>query len=580
MSAAAVVERMRTGVSGLDEALGGGLPRGRTTLVVGGTGAGKTIFALQVLAQGAALGEAGVLLTFEESPQDILANMAGFTWAPVGPAAKRLSIMDGREVRTASRNGSFDLAGLLAAMEHRCERMKAQRIVIDGLDVLLDLIEDPAVMRQEVYRLHDWLVEHAFTAIITAKREANDDALPGRFAFLPFLTDCVVVLEHRVAERTAIRQLRILKCRGVSHSSNEMPLVLSASGIEVDAPRTSEMQHRIFSERISTGVTRLDTMLDGGYLRGTCTLVSGAPGTSKSSLAGAFAEAACGRGERTLSVSFEEAGEAIVRNLASVNIRLARYMRSGRLRMFSIPASGQTPEAHTLRIGSLLDEHEARCLVVDPVSALIHAGSPEFAFDALLGLLDRAKRRGITVLLTASLLDGSDPTQESSAVGLSSIADTWMHLSYMAAAGERNRALTIVKSRGTGHSNQVRELVLSSQGLSLVDVYTAGGAVLMGTMRRQKEEQERAEHTRVARAEQIRLDEITSAIAEGQSRVTNLRGDVDRKKAELRLLKESSKAGAAVGAGNLAVLRRLRGADLAPKNARRSRVAATRRRSK
>jgi len=576
----AELERMRTGISGLDEALGGGLPRGRTTLVVGSTGAGKTIFGLQALAKGAALGEAGVLVTFEESPQDLLVNMAGFTWAPTGRAGKRLSILDGREVRTAFRNGSFDLVGLLAAVEHRCRRTRARRIVFDGLDVLLDMIDDPVVMRQEVYRLYEWLVGHGLTAIITAKRETDDDALPSRFAFLPFLTDCVLVLEHRVVERTAMRQLRILKCRGVSHSSNEMPLVLSSSGIEIDAPRTTEMQHRVFSERISSGVARLDTMLDGGYLRGTCTLVSGAPGTSKTSLAGAFAEAACGRGERTLLVSFEEAGDAIVRNLASVNIRLARYVRSGRLRMFSVPASGRTPEAHTLRIGSLLDEHEARCLVVDPVSALIHAGAPEFAFDALLGLLDLAKRRGVTVLLTATLLDGSNPTQENSAVGLSSIADTWMHLSYMAAAGERNRALTIVKSRGTGHSNQVRELVLSGQGLSLVDVYTAGGAVLMGTMRRQKEEQERAEHTRVARVEQIRHDEITSAIAESQSRVTSLRGDVDRKKAELRLLKENTKAGAAVGAGNLAVLRRLRGADLVPKKGRQSRVAATLRRSK
>ncbi len=387
--------------------------------------------------------------------------------------------MDGREVRTAFRSGSFDLVGLLSAVEHRCRRIKARRIAFDGLDVLLDMIDDPAVMRREVYRLSDWLSEHALTAIITAKRQPDDEALPSRYAFLPFLTDCVVVLQHRVVGRTAMRGLRILKCRGVAHSSNEMPLVLSSSGLEIVAPRTTEMEHRIFSERISSGVARLDTMLDGGYLRGTCTLVSGAPGTSKTSLAGAFAEAACDRGERTLFVSFDEAGEAIVRNLASVNIRLGRFVRSGLLRIFSVPASGTTPEAHTLRIGSLLDEHEARCLVVDPVSALIHAGASEFAYDAVLGLLDLAKRRGVTVLLT-SLLDSSDPTEEGTAIGISTVADTWMRLSYVAAAGERNRALTIVKSRGTGHSNQVRELILSSHGLSLVDVYTAGGAVLDG----------------------------------------------------------------------------------------------------
>ncbi len=278
-------------------------------------------------------------------------------------------------------------------------------------------------------------------------------------------------------------------------------------------------------------------------------------------------------------MSFDEAGEAIVRNLASVNIRLGRFARSGLLRMSSAPASGTTPEAHTHRIATLLDEHAARCLVVDPVSALIHAGASESADDAVLRLVDLAKRRGVTIVMT-SLLEGTDPTEESTAIGVSSVADTWLHLSYVAASGERNRALTIVKSRGTGHSNQVRELVLSNQGLSLVDVYTAGGAVLMGTQRRQKEEQERAERTRVARAEQIRHDEIASTIAETQARIAGLRADVLRKKAEWRLLKETSQAGAATGAANLAVLRRLRGADMAPKKAGRSSTGSPLRRRK
>jgi circadian clock protein KaiC len=570
---------MRTGVSGLDEALGGGLPRGRTTLVVGDTGAGKTVFAIQTLAQGVRLGEAGVFLTFEESPKDILANMASFTWALSGRARARLSLVDGREVRTAFRNGSFDLVGLLSALEHRCRRIKARRIAFDGLDVLLDMIDDPAVMRREVYRLSDWLSQQALTAIITAKRQPDDDALPSRYAFLPFLTDCVVVLQHRVVGRTAVRGLRILKCRGVSHSSNEMPMLLFSSGLEIVAPRAAEeVKHPVFSERVSSGVARLDTMLDGGYLRGTCTLVAGAPGTAKTSLAGAFAEAACARGERTVFVSFDEASEAFVRDLASVNIRLGRFVRSGMLRVFSVPASGTTPEAHTLRIGALLDKHGARCLVVDPVSALIEGGAGEFASDAVVGLLDFAKRRAVTVLLT-TLLDGSSPTAEDTAIGISTIADTWIHLSYVAAAGERNRTLAIVKSRGTGHSNQVRELILSSRGLSLVDVYAAGGDVLVGTLRREKEEQERAEQTRVARAEQARHDEIASAIAETRTRIEGLRADVERRKAELRHLKESSRAAAATGASDLAVRRRLRGADLAP-DARPSSSRPSRRRRK
>jgi circadian clock protein KaiC len=578
MSGTAAVERMRTGIAGLDEALIGGLPRGRTTLVVGSTGSGKTIFALQTLAHGIRRGEAGVFLTFEESPRNILANIATFDWAPSGRKSRRLAIMDGREVRTAFRNGSFDLVGLLSAVAYRCRRLKARLIAFDGLDVLLDMIDDPALMRREVYRLSDWLGEQGLTAIITAKGLPDDEALASRYAFLPFLTDCVIILKHRVVGRTAMRELRVLKCRGMAHSSNEMPMLLSAAGLAVIAPRAAEMQRRVSSERISSGVARLDTMLDGGYLRGTCTLVSGSPGTSKTSLAGAFAEAACARGERTLFVSFEEAPEAIVQNLASVNIRLGRFLRSGLLRIHAVPASGKRAEEHTYCIGTLLDEHKARCLVVDPVSALVHVNANEFAGDAVLGLLDFAKRRGISVLLT-SLLSTSDPTEEKTAIGIWTNADTWMRLSYVAAAGERNRALTIVKSRGTAHSNQVRELILSSQGLSLVDVYTAGGAVLMGTMRREKEEQERAEQTRMARAEQARYGEIASAIAETQTRVASLRADEDRKRAELRLLKESSRAGAAVGATNLAVLRRLRGAD-APLRVRTSSIRPSLRRKK
>jgi circadian clock protein KaiC len=570
---------MPTGILGLDEALGGGLPRGRTTLVVGSTGSGKTIFALQVLSEGVRRGEAGVLVTFEEGPDDIRANVDGFTWAPSGRESGRLAIMDGRVVRTAFHNGSFDLVGLLSAVEYRCRRLSARRIALDGLDVLLEMIDDPAVMRREVYRLADWLTERGLTAIITAKKRMDDEDLPSRYAFLPFLTDCVIVLHHRVVGRTAVRGLRILKCRGLAHSSNELPMILSSSGLTVIAPRTAHTKRRLSSERISSGIARLDTMLDGGYLRGTCTLVSGSPGTSKTSLAGAFAEAACLRGERTLFVSFEETGEGVVRNLASVNIKLGRFVRRGLLRMVFLSARSRTPEELAFSISELAGEHKARCLVVDPISALVHLGAGELAGEAVLGLLAFTRSHGISVFLT-SLLAASDPSEESTAIGSWTSADTWMRLSYVAAAGERNRALTIVKSRGTAHSNQVRELILSRRGLSLVDVYTAGGAVLMGTLRREKEDQERADHTRKARAEEARYGEIAAAIAETQTRVASLRSDEDRKKEELRLLKESSLARAAVGATNLALVRQLRGADVPQKKIRPSAVRPVARRKK
>ena len=562
------LDRMPTGIAGLDEALGGGLPRGRTTLVIGHTGVGKTIFAVQVLAEGARLGEAGVMVTFEESRADILANMAGFAWAPPTRAARRLAIMDGGEVRTAFRNGNFDLVGLLAALDHHCRKTGARRIAFDGLDVLLDMIDDAAVMRQEVYRLAEWIADRGMSAIVTAKRRPEDETVPSRYAFLPFLSDCVVLLQHRMIDRTAVRGLRILKCRGLAHSSNEMPMLLAASGLEIVAPRTTEIERAVVTERVSSGVPRLDAMLDGGYRRGSSTLVSGAGGTGKTSLAGTFAEAACARGERTLFASFDEAGSVIVRNLASVNIRLDRYVRSGLLRVSAVPARGTPPEAHMLRIRNLVDSHEARCLVVDPVSALVHAGETEHADDAVIGLLDFAKRRGVTVLLT-SLLDAWDPSDADTSLGISTVADTWMRLSYVSAAGERNRALNIVKSRGTGHSNQVRELVLSDSGLALVDVYTAGGAVLMGTLRREKEEQGRAEQVRLTRAEVVRYDEMASAIAEAEKEIARLRDEVFRRKEDVRLLEENARAGAAAGASLKGMLGSLRGADAthAPKRA-------------
>ncbi len=561
------LDRMGTGIPGLDEALGGGLPRGRTALVLGGPGSGKTTFAWQALAHGAQAGEAGLLLSFEEGASAILANMQAFSWAPSGRALRRLSVMDGREVRTAFQNGNFDLVGLLAALDYRCRRLSARRIAFDGIDVLLDMIDDPAVMRREFYRLADWLAERTLTAIVTAKKQWDDTGPASRYAFLSFLADSVLVLEHRVVRRTAARSMRILKCRGIAHSSNEMPLVISSAGLEAVPPHEAEMKHEVFSERVSSGVARLDALLEGGYLRGTSVLISGAPGTSKTSLAGAFAEAACARGEQTLFVSFDESGNAIVRNLASVNIRLARFLRSGRFRIYSVSATGITPEAHVIRIRNLLTVHAARNLVIDPISAFAHEGVGEQSRDAVLGLLDLARSRGITVVMT-SLLANADPTQEAAMVGVSTIADTWMHVSYTASGGERNRAMTIVKCRGTAHSSQVRELKLTSHGISLADVYSAGGTVLMGTMRWEKEQQERAEHARLARVQEERRKELSAALSKIRSEIAGLRAEERERKEALRQFVHRSKDGVVADASSLAALRELRDGDKEPERPR------------
>lgn len=559
------VGRMPTGIVGLDEVLGGGLPLGITALVVGSPGTGKTILATQVLAAGVQLEEPGVLVTFEESSARTLASAQEFGWLAADEGATSLlSVMDGRDVRTAFRNGNFDLVGLLSAVGHRCDILGARRLAFDGLDVLLDLIDDPGVMRREVYRLSDWLSERKLTTIVTAKLQAGEEELAGRYSFLSFLADCVIVLRHHVVDRTASRSLRVVKCRGAAHSSNELPMVLSATGMRVVAPAVA-VEQQIFAERISSGVARLDTMLDGGYLRGTCTLVSGAPGTSKTTLAGAFVEAACARGERALFVSFDEAADAIAANLGSVNIRLEPYVQSGLLRMLSIPVGGSVPEVHAMRIENAIDSQRPTCLAIDPISALVNTGgnrSDASTMDAVLSILYRTRRTGISVLLT-SLVDGVS-SEENSIIGVSATADTWIHVSYVASGGERNRALTIVKSRGTGHSNQVRELVLSKEGVSLVDVYTANGAVLMGTLRLQKEAHEQAALVRSGQALEAERIKLVAELSRTRAQLVSLRGEEERQKAELASLAATEEAEVAQKATDLEALRLIRGADDLP----------------
>ncbi len=298
-----------------------------------------------------------------------------------------------------------------------------------------------------------------------------------------------------MTERVALRELRVLKYRGSSFRGNEFPFVIGQTGIEVAAFGMDAPEVQVSTERISTGVERLDTMFGGGYLRGTSVLITGAPGTAKSSLAACFAAAACARGERTVLISFDEATAEIVRNMASINVELQQYVDSGLLCLYADRTETGTAEEHLIQLRNIIRNHEPRCLVVDPLSAMIKAGGHLNALSVASRLLALTKASGITSVFT-SLLEGSDPSQESSPLAISTIADTWIHLSYLVQGGERNRALTIIKSRGTSHSNQVRELILTGEGITLSDVYSVGGAVLMGTLRWERELQERNEGIR------------------------------------------------------------------------------------
>jgi len=553
-----VPDRLQTFVPGLDALTDGGLPRGRTTLIVGGPGCGKTILALQVLVEGARRArEPGIFVAFEERAREIVKDAGAFGWDLARLQKDRLFFLDAHLDSSTVHGGAFDLAGLLASLSAKARQLGARRIVFDGIDMLLTQLDDPAAERLELQRLHQWLYESGLSGIITAKTEQVDPAHSPRYGFLQYLADCVVLLQHRLVNTVASRHLQILKYRGGKASCNEFPMVLSARGVEVAGIAADSLDHEVSTERVSSGVPDLDAMLDGGYFRGTSILISGAPGTARSTLAGAFADAACRRRENTLFVSFDEGSAQIVRNLSSVGIRLDRHLKSGRLRMHSAPARARTAEEHLLQIRSLLESHRSRCLVIDPLSALTSIVGEAEARGNLERFIALQRNLNITTV-TTSLLEGFDALRESTSAGVSTLMDTWIHLSYVIQGGERNRALTIIKSRGMGHSNQVRELLLARRGLSLTDVYTAGGNVLMGTLRWEREEQERAARLQEGRAFEERQRLTEESLADLTSRMEALRHERDGKERDLKRMRQARTGDIGTGATRLGEIGRMR----------------------
>jgi circadian clock protein KaiC len=550
--------KMLTGIKGFDEISDGGIPRGRTTLVMGGPGCGKTVFALQALVNGARdAKEAGIFVAFEESTRQIVANAATFGWDLPALTRKKLFFLDAQLAPEVVRAGEFDLIGMLTLLQAKARELGATRVVFDGIDVLLGLLDDPAAERRELYRIRDWLARTGLTAIITQK--AGGTEADDRYAFLQFMVDCVVVLRHQVVDGSAFRNLRVMKYRGSGFAGDEFPITLTAEGMQLTNRGPTELAYEVTDERISSGLSRLDHMLNGGYHRGSNVLISGAPGTAKSTLSGLFAAAACKRGERTLYVSFDEGAAQIVRNLRSVDIRLGPHVKSGLLSMYSTRTRGPNVEDQFGALRAKVREHRPRCLVIDPLSALSTKLSHLASADAAQQFLDFLKAEGITVLNT-SLMDGLS-TDEATATGISTIADTWIHLSYVVQDGERNRALTIVKSRGTGHSNQVRELRLADDGVSLADVFVAQGKVLMGVARWEWEQEELAGAKRTRVATELKRLQLQLSQAEAAARLEVVRTEMDARTAEMAVLADATGSASKLLKTGRAVLRKMRHAD-------------------
>jgi circadian clock protein KaiC len=472
-----------TGIEGLDEISGGGLPAGRPTLVCGAAGCGKTMLAAEFLVNGATkFGEPGVFMMFEESADELAENMRslGFDLRKL-QKSKRIAVDSVRVDRSGMQEtGEFELDGLFMRLGAAIDSVKAKRVVLDTIEALFAGIANHAIVRSELRRLFGWLKDRGVTAVITAERGS---ATLTRYGLEEYVADCVILLDHRVTEQVSTRRLRIVKYRGSRHGTNEYPFLIGDKGISVLPITSLSLNHEASSKRMPTGIAGLDDMLGGkGPYRGSSILVSGAPGTGKSSLSASFADAACRRGERVVIFAYEESESQVLRNMKSIGLDLGQWVDKGLLRIESTRPTLHGLEQHLVMMYGLVGSFKPAVVIVDPISNLTASRDAGLTLT-LMRLIDFLKTKVVTGMFTSLTAEGDGTLSPVSEVGVSSLMDTWLLLSNVATNGERTRTLQVLKSRGMNHSNKVREFVFSDEGLDLVDVYMSGERVLTGAAR-------------------------------------------------------------------------------------------------
>ncbi|HKY33740.1 MAG TPA: circadian clock protein KaiC [Candidatus Polarisedimenticolia bacterium] len=524
-----------TGIQGFDAVTQGGLPAGRPTLVCGGPGCGKTLFALEFLVRGALQhGEPGVFVSFEERARELAQNVASLGFDLEDLQSRRLLVVDHVRIERSEieETGEYDLEGLFIRLGHAIDQIGAKRVALDTIESLFAALSDTVLLRAELRRLFWWLKDRGVTAVITG--EKGTGALT-RQGLEEYVSDCVVLLDHRVTGQVSTRRLRVVKYRGSSHGSNEYPFLIDDQGITVMPLTSAGLAHEASSERVATGVAGLDAMLGGkGFFRGSSVLLSGTAGTGKSSLAASFAASLCAKGETCLYFAFEESPGQMIRDMRSIGLDLESPAREGRLVIDSARPTLRGLEMHLAGMHKRVEDLRPSAVVVDPLSSLESAGDRDAVESMVLRLVDHLKSRGITSLFTA-LTHGGDAL-EATQLAVSSLMDTWLLLRDVEAGGERNRVLYVLKSRGMAHSHQVREFLITGEGLRLVPAYLGTEGVLTGSARaaqelreHRDEEAHRIEHgRRVSEAQRRRL-----AL---EARLAELRAEMASQDEELRRL--------------------------------------------
>jgi circadian clock protein KaiC len=476
------LQKENTGIPGFDEITGGGLPQGRSTLVCGSAGAGKTLFAMEFLVRGATLyNQPGVFISFEETDEELSQNVASLGFDLKQLIADKKLLLDYVFIERAEieETGDYDLEGLFLRLGHAIDAVGAKRVVLDTLEALFSGLPNEAIIRAELRRLFRWLKGKGVTAVITCER---GEGTLTRYGLEEYVADCVILLDHRVQNQISTRRMRIIKYRGTSHGTNEYPFLIDEHGFSVLPITSIGLAHKAPTEFISSGIGRLDRMLNGnGFFRGSSILVSGTAGTGKSTISAQFMESACARGERALFFAFEESQNQIIRNMRSVGIELEKFVKKDLLRFYNARPSMFGLEVHLAMIHKLISEFRPCVVVVDPITNFLAVGDSIETKSMLTRLLDFLKTEQITGMFT-SLTSATDHIEDSE-VGVSSLMDAWLLLKNVESNGERNRGLYILKARGMAHSNQIREFVLTNHGVELIDAYIGSERVLMGSAR-------------------------------------------------------------------------------------------------